>query len=197
MKRLKRFFLLLYGLSISWFISHRSDCSQAMNVFVRFPYITRLIELYGCTELQKLALGNYVQTSSLAYLTIGKEYYETFVFMIDFQSRQYIFQNSSILEYSGQTCKHYSLPKVLKTYSSNIYLSKVFGDILEKVIYLAFSSVSTKQRKADFIVQFFSSSWVLIIHGIKIKTILPKLSFGLIVQMLGRVSLIDWLFFFF
>ena len=52
MKRLKRFFLLLYGLSISWFISHRSGCSQAMNVFVRFPYITRLIGFWMYCALE-------------------------------------------------------------------------------------------------------------------------------------------------
>ena len=78
--------------------------------------------------------------SSLAFPTIGKEYYETNIMFHDWFLRSTICLSElfPLWNVLGRFSKHHSMPKVLKTYTSNICLSKVFGDILEKVIYFYF-----------------------------------------------------------
>jgi hypothetical protein len=145
MKRLKQFFLLLHCLDAFYPISYSLISFPSLNVSVwLIPYITQLIEYMNVVYFRNWLYITLYRCHHLPFLWLVKNIMKFLFSWLISRVDNISFRNLSILEYSGQICKHPSTPKVLKTCTSNICLSKVFGDILEKVIYFTFSSVFTK-----------------------------------------------------
>jgi len=70
----------------------------------------------------------------------------------------------------------------LRTFTCQKYL----GIYWKKWLISLFRQCPRNRGKLTIYVKFFSSSWVLIIQGLSVKTFLPSLTFGLIAWVLGR-----------
>ena len=126
--------------------------------------------------------------SSLAFLTIGKEYYETNISWLIPRVDNISFRVISFWNFLIRFVSLLQYQKYWKLAFRTFACQKYLGIYWKKWFISLFRQCPRTRGKLTICVWFFSSSWVLIIQGIISKDISSYSTFGLIVQVLGGVS---------